>query len=99
MGRRNKKGGKMSEVTTYHGNCNSKNSIILIWHIEDVKYALSNIKEEAWFVGKYGHTVKLTDEDCMEILEDVESHHDASMGVSWDTIEFYIGEFLDNRCI
>ena len=99
MGRRNNKGGKMSEVITYHGNFNNKNSIALIWHIDDVKNALHELKTRDWFIVRYGHDVKLTDEDCMEILENVENNHDASMGVSWDTIEIYIEEFLDNRCI
>ena len=96
MGRRNNKGGKMSEVITYRDGFNNKNSIALIWHIDDVKHALHELKTLDWFIKKYEHTAKLTDEDCMEILENVERRHDASMGVSWDTIECYIEEFLDN---
>lgn len=73
---------------------NEKNSIALIWSIDDVRHVLQDLKTRGWFIKKYGHAVKLSDEDCMEILEDVERYHDASMGVSWDTIEIYIEKFL-----
>ena len=84
----------MSEVTTYQDGYTSENSIALIWCIDDVQYALDGMKDREWFINKYGHTVKLTDDDCMDILSDVKRNHDASLGVSWDTLEIYIDEFL-----
>ena len=84
----------MSEVTTYQDGFTSENSIALIWHIDDIKDTLENMQERDWFKKKYGDSVKLTDEECMDILGDVKSNHDASLGVSWDTLEIYIDEFL-----
>tara|TARA_R100000234_G_scaffold105060_1_gene75147 strand:- start:45 stop:311 length:267 start_codon:yes stop_codon:yes gene_type:complete len=84
----------MSKVTTYQDGFTSENSIALIWHIDDIKDALENMQERDWFKKKYGDSVKLTDEECMDILGDVKSNHDASLGVSWDTLEIYIDEFL-----
>ena len=84
----------MSEVTTYQDGFTSENSIALIWHIDDIKHALENMQERDWFKKKYGDSVKLTDEECMDILRDIKSGHDASLGVSWDTLEIYIDEFL-----
>jgi len=76
---------------------NKNNSISLIWCIDDVRYALDVMKHREWFKKKHGLNVKLTDGDCMDILGDVESNHDATMGVSWDTLEHYIDELLEER--
>jgi len=84
----------MNKVTTYQDGYTSENSIALIWHIDDIKHTLENMQERDWFKKKYGDSVKLTDEECMYILGDVKSNHDASLGVSWDTLEIYIDEFL-----
>jgi len=32
----------------------------------------------------------VTKEQAMEILEDIEANHDAPLGVTWDTIDFYL---------
>lgn len=39
----------------------------------------------------------LTDEQVSWVLERMESKHDASLGISWDTIEFYISEVKRNE--
>jgi hypothetical protein len=38
----------------------------------------------------------LTDEDVSWILSRMEHKHDACLGISWDTIEFYISEVKKN---
>jgi len=48
------------------------NSIAIIWCIDDVK----NIRTD------------LSDDECMEVLSYQDRKHDASMGVSWDTLEW-----------
>ena len=40
--------------------------------------------------------VKLTDEQCMDILYEVHRRHDASLGVSWDTIEYNIENYFQD---
>ena len=76
---------------------NDENSISLIWCIDDVQHALDGMKDREWFIKKHGHTVKLTYGDCMDILHDIKSNHDATIGVSWDTLEYHIDELLDER--
>jgi len=51
---------------------NETNSIAIIWCIDDVKEQRPD----------------LSDDECMEVLEYQERKHDASMGVSWDTLEW-----------
>ena len=48
------------------------NSIAIIWCVDDVK----NIRTD------------LSDDECMEVLSYQDRKHDASMGVSWDTLEW-----------
>lgn len=52
---------------------NDKNSIVILWHIDDVK----SIRPE------------LDDDQCMEVLNMVARKHDPVLGVSWDTLEFW----------
>jgi len=87
----------MSELITYNGNFNNKNSIALIWHIDDVKFTLKDMQEREWFKKKYGKSIELTDEDCMDILVEIKDNHDASLGVCWETIEYYIDRFLEEN--
>ena len=51
---------------------NETNSIAIVWSISDVKEQRPD----------------LSDDECMEVLEYQERKHDASMGVSWDTLEW-----------
>lgn len=62
--------------------------IAILWDIEDVK---SHGAEHGF--------PDITDKQAMEILERVEHGHDASMGISWETIEFYIYEHMEEAGI
>jgi hypothetical protein len=57
----------------YGHGYDDSNSIAIIWCIDDVK----SIRPD------------LSDNECMEVLSKQEHKHDASMGVSWDTLEWY----------
>lgn len=37
---------------------------------------------------------RITDDDASTILEDIDRNHDACYGVSWDSLDFYIDEFI-----
>ena len=56
----------------YGRGYDNSNSIAIIWCIDDVK----SIRPD------------LSDDECMEVLRYEDSKHDASMGVSWDTLEW-----------
>ena len=50
--------------------------ISITWDIDDVKGVAS------------GRSLQLTDEHCLEVLDYIESNHDANNGISWDSIHF-----------
>lgn len=47
--------------------------ISIVWQVDDVKEIASD----------------LTDEECREVLQLVKSEHDATIGVNWDTLEYW----------
>ena len=50
----------------------------ILWHIDDVK----------------GVRPDLTDEQCMEVLEQCDRRHDAEMGISWQVIEIHAADLF-----
>lgn len=48
-------------------------AIAIIWQIEDVKTVCPN----------------LNDEQALEVLEAAHSHHDATIGIAWDTLDYW----------
>ena len=50
---------------------NETNSIAIIWEIDDVK----SVRPD------------LTNDECMEVLDYVDRKHDASLGITWETLE------------
>jgi hypothetical protein len=41
--------------------------------------------------------VKLTEDEANDVLGTVEHNHDACHGISWDNIEWAIGDLVDQR--
>jgi hypothetical protein len=41
--------------------------------------------------------IGITDEECMSLLLKAERGHDASNGMSWDSIEYYLDEFIQEK--
>ncbi len=56
--------------------------ISIEWCYQDVKHVADEMK------------VDITDEEVGKVLEFVRSKHDATIGVTWDTIEYAIDEVL-----
>jgi len=59
--------------------------IAIRWHRDDVR----NQAE--------GMMVHLTDDEVDKVLYDVRKYHDASIGVSWDNIDFHIQRLVNER--
>ena len=59
--------------------------ISIRWHRDDVR----NQAE--------GMLVHLTDDEVDKVLYDVRRYHDASIGVSWDNIDFHIQQLVNER--
>lgn len=72
---------------TYQHGFNDTNSIALIWCVDDIKHMTKEMEIP----------IKLTDDQCMEILYDIHRRHDATIGVTWDTLEYAIENYLQNE--
>ena len=72
---------------TYQHGFNDTNSIAIIWCVDDIKHMTKEMEIP----------IKLTDDQCMEILYDVHRRHDATIGVTWDTLEYAIENYLQNE--
>jgi len=77
----------MNKVTEYINGFNSENSICLIWCIDDIKYTMQDRE----------NPIEITDKECMGILTDMDSNHDASLGINWDTINYYLDNFIEEK--
>jgi len=55
---------------------NPHTQISVIWSVEDVQILNSG----------------LTDEQALNVLHSVKKNHDASIGICWDTLEYWIEE-------
>jgi hypothetical protein len=60
--------------------------IAIIWHIEDVHQANKTLNYSA-----------LSDEEALLILGNVERYHDATQGISWDTITWHIVNYVETE--
>ena len=59
--------------------------ISITWCTEDVLLTAKNMK------------VELTEDEANDVLGTVEHNHDANYGISWDNIEWAIGDLVDQR--
>jgi len=51
------------------------------WHIDDVQ----SLQED------------LTDDECREVLKTIEHVFDATVGINWDVISYYIDQVIEER--
>ena len=66
---------------------NKENSISIKWCIKDIRYAMDDREDK----------VDISDEECMDILSMIERKHDANIGITWDTIDYYLDEFIQDK--
>lgn len=57
-------------------------TIAIKWGTEDVLWQAEQLDLE------------LTEEQADDILESLENKHDASVGINWDVISYYIEDYL-----
>ena len=58
-------------------------TISIEWSIQDVYYQAENDE------------VEITREQALNVIHDLKKHHDATIGICWDTISSYINQELD----
>tara|TARA_Y100000114_G_C11561174_1_gene231880 strand:+ start:109 stop:459 length:351 start_codon:yes stop_codon:yes gene_type:complete len=63
----------VKEKRNYGYGYDDSNSIAIIWEIDDIK----------------GIRPYLTDDECMEVLDYAERKHDATLGITYDTLEWH----------
>jgi uncharacterized protein YpuA (DUF1002 family) len=59
--------------------------IQITWSTEDILFTAENMN------------VQLNEEEADTILDELDEHHDAQLGINWDIIENYIQQHIDNR--
>ena len=64
-----------------------KRSISIEWEIDDIRAQLENRDMDE----------KLSDKECMEILEAAKDDHDATIGINWDVLDYHIDAFMSDR--
>ena len=64
-----------------------------IWHINDIKQQIDEYHEQC---PDDGYDT-LTDEDARDILVEIDGGRDASIGINWDVIDFYIAQTLETK--
>ena len=64
-----------------------KDRMAILWEIGDVRSEAEGMEPP----------VELTDEECREILAQVLKYNDANIGVTWETLRFYIREHVGSR--
>jgi hypothetical protein len=60
----------------------------IIWNAEDVRAVAKD---------HYDVAINLTDEEIDRILQAMQDNHDATIGINWDTIEYWIDIILNER--
>ena len=63
----------VKEKRNYGYGYDDTNSIAIVWEIDDIR----NIRPD------------LTDDECMEVLGYIDRKHDATLGITYDTLEWH----------
>jgi len=64
-----------------------KGKIAIVWCTDDVFMAIKEL----------GRFSRITEEDAENILASVLDKHDASVGVSWDTLRIFAQDYLNEK--
>jgi hypothetical protein len=76
---------KWQRVRSYKNSIKSGQAIAIIWTIEDV---LQQAKDQG---------TPLTLEEALEVLSLLDTEHNATIGISWDTISTTIDTVIKDR--
>lgn len=62
-----------------------EHTISIVWSTDDIDTVLE------------GRKIELPFEEKVEILNNIKNKHDANIGISWDTLEYHIDQFVKNK--
>jgi len=71
-----------ANVTDFESQNKGSKTIAIKWSTEDVLWQAEQLDLE------------LTEDQADDILESLENKHDASVGINWDVISYYIEDYL-----
>ena len=72
-----------------HDLLDAKKQIGIIWGVDDIDAIISD--------KKYTFRPKLTENEKFAVLKEAERHNDATMGITWDTLEWYLEDMYEDR--
>ena len=70
-----------------------KTTISIVWGMEDVLNVNLDMIESGWL--KKEHV--LTVEEIRKVLDLLVDRHDGNCGITWETIEYYIVDVIEDR--
>ena len=65
-----------------------------IWDDSDVRHANASLAEDA---ENLTEDEDITQDECDEVLRRAEYYHDCEQGITWDTLQYHIGEVKEKR--
>lgn len=81
----NKLAGNIFQFLTENNIYITRNEYVCGWSVIDVLGLAEQLE------------IKLTKDEAYSILADIENHFDASIGVNWNTLEYYIKEYINKN--
>lgn len=68
----------------------------IVWTVDDVLDMLVGIDEQSGMDVLY-RDLGMTRQEAARVLHEVERHHDANLGVTWDTLHYWAEELFGDK--
>lgn len=70
--------------------------IEIVWTVDDVLNLQAGIDEQSGMDVLY-RDLGMTRQEAARVLHEVERHHDANLGVNWDTLHYWAEELFGDK--
>lgn len=70
--------------------------IEIVWTVDDVLDMIAGIDEQDSTDITY-RDLGMTRQEAAHVLHEVERHHDANLGVTWDTLHYWVEELFGDK--
>lgn len=70
--------------------------IEIVWTVDDILNLLVGIDEQSGMDILY-RNLGMTRQEAASVLYEVERHHDANLGVTWDTLHYWVEELFGDK--
>jgi len=72
-------------IKKYEQDFNEGKAIAIIWCTDDVKHRALESK------------IKLTEQECIDVLSVIKNNHDCNYGLTWETIDTVVDDIVKER--